>query len=110
MLSRLHRTAEALDGACLRAWGHPDDPAIRDELLSILAWDSSLHPEHAQPAIRSRFAEVHENSVDLSNRLRAAADHPDGAVSLIQQTIQGLRQSLAALMDVLASRPGAGAR
>lgn len=45
--SRFHGRAEALDGACLRAWGHPHDRAIREELLSALEWDDSVHPEHA---------------------------------------------------------------
>ena len=107
MLSRLHRKAEALDGACLRAWGHPHDYAVREELLVVLEWDSSLSPEHARPAIRGLFAEVRGHSVDLSNRLRAIADKPDGAVHVIQQGVQGLRQSLAALMHALDSRRGA---
>ena len=38
MLSRLHRKAEALDSACLRALGHPHDHAVRQELLSALEW------------------------------------------------------------------------
>ena len=38
--------AEALDDACLRAWGHPNDRAIRQELLSALERDDSVHPDH----------------------------------------------------------------
>jgi hypothetical protein len=49
LLSRLHRRAEALDEACLRAWGHPHDPAIQQELLNALELDGSLYPEHARP-------------------------------------------------------------
>ena len=57
MLSRLHRKAEALDAACLRALGHPHDHAVRQELLSALEWDTSYRPEHARPQIRSLFKE-----------------------------------------------------
>lgn len=105
MLSRLYRKAEALDGACLRAWGHPQDHAVRDELLSALEWDSSLHPNHA-PVIRELFVEVHEQSVDLSVRIRATADSPEGAARLIADRVQGLRQRLAALLKALEARRG----
>jgi len=103
LLSRLYRRAEALDGACLRAWGHPQDHSIRDELLSALEWDSSLKPDHA-PVIRELFVEVHDQSVDLSIRIRATADSPEGAARLITQSVQGLRQRLAALMKALDAR------
>ena len=92
-----------MDGACLRAWGHPQDHAIRDELLSALEWDSSLSPDHA-PVIRELFVEVHEQSVDLSVRIRATADSPEGAARLIAQSVQGLRQRLASLMKALETR------
>jgi len=104
LLSRLHRRAEALDEACLRAWGHPHDHAIRQELLSALEWDGSLRPDHARPAIRDHFKQVQDNSVDLSNRLRSSANSPDGAAHVIAQGAQNLRRSLAALIQVLASR------
>ena len=104
MLSRLYRKAEALDGACLRAWGHPQDHSIRDELLSALEWDASLHPAHAQPQIRELFVEVHDQSVDLSLRIRTSADNPETAARQITQGVQGLRQRLAALMKVLDAR------
>jgi hypothetical protein len=38
--------AEALDDACLRAWGHPNDRAIRQELLSALEREDSVRPVH----------------------------------------------------------------
>ena len=102
MLSRLHRRAEALDSACLRALGHPTDHAIRQELLSALEWDDSLHPEHASPAIRQPFDDVHGHSIDLAKRLRSAGDgnshHP------VSQAIESLRKSLAALTHALATR------
>jgi hypothetical protein len=104
LLSRLYRKAEALDGACLRAWGHPRDHAIRDELLSALEWDASLHPQHAQPQIRELFVEVHDQSIDLSLRIRASADNPETTARQIAQGVQGLRQRLAALMKVLDAR------
>jgi hypothetical protein len=69
LLSRLHRRAEALDEACLRAWGHPHDHAIQQELLNALELDGSLHPEHARPIIRDLFKQVHDHSIDLSNRI-----------------------------------------
>jgi hypothetical protein len=75
-LSKLHRRAEALDEACLRAWGHPHDHAIQQELLNALELDDSLHPEHARPLIRDLFKQVHDHSIDLSNRIRSGADNP----------------------------------
>ena len=104
LLSRLHRKAEALDGACLRAWGHPHDHAIRQELLSALEWDHSLHPEQARPLIRDLFKQVHDHSVDLSNRIRSSADNPDGVAHAITHGAQSLRRSLAALKHVLETR------
>ena len=104
MLSRLHRKAEALDAACLRAWGHPHDPAIRQELLDALEWDSSLHPEHAHSLIRNLFKQVHDHSVSLSNRIRSGADNPDSVAHLIAHGTQSLRHNLAMLMQVLAAR------
>ena len=103
MLSKLYRKAEALDGACLRAWGHPHDHSIREELLSALEWDNSLRPDHA-PVIHELFVEVHDHSVDLSMRIRATADSPEAAAGLIAQSVQGLRQRLAILMKALDAR------
>jgi hypothetical protein len=104
LLSRLYRKAEALDGACLRAWGHPRDHSVREELLSALEWDNALHPEHARPQIRELFVEVHDQSVDLSIRLRATADTAEGVQAALAQEIRGLRQRLADLMQVLDTR------
>jgi predicted component of type VI protein secretion system len=78
LLSRLHRRAEALDEACLRAWGHPHDHAIQQELLSALERDGSLYTEHARPLIRDLFKQVHDHFIDRSNRIRSAAGNPDG--------------------------------
>lgn len=103
LLSKLYRKAEALDGACLRAWGHPQDHSVREELLSALEWDNSLRPDHA-PVIRELFVEVHDHSVDLSMRIRATSDSPEGAARLITQSVQSLRQRLGALMKALESR------
>ena len=115
MLSRLHRRAEALDGACLRAWGHPHDHAIRQELLHALEWDASLRPEHARPVIRTLFEQVHDLSVDLSRRIRSSADNPDSVAHVIAQGTQSLRSTLTTLVQVLQARhaeanrvPGAG--
>ncbi len=102
MLSRLHRKAEALDQACLRAHGHPHDYAIRQELLNALEWDASFHPEHASPVIREVFREVHDHSTDLLTRIRSV-DDPAG-VSLPIAEIPSLRQRLAKLVHVLATR------
>jgi hypothetical protein len=104
LLSRLHRKAEALDAACLRAWGHPHDPAIRQELLDALEWDSSLHPEHARSLIRNLFKQVHDHSVSLSNRIRSGAGNPDSVAHVISHDTQSLRQNLAMLTQVLAAR------
>ena len=99
MLSKLHRRAEALDEACLRAQGHPHDHAIRQELLSALEWDDTLHPRHARPVIRDMFQQVHDYSSDLSRRIRSGTGG-----QLIADGIQGLRQGLAALKQALATR------
>lgn len=98
MLSRLHRKAEALDSACLRALGHPHDHAIRQELLSALEWHDADHPEHARPAIRDRFKDVYGHSVALSQHIQSGTTH------LVSDSIEGLRKSLGALRHVLATR------
>jgi len=104
LLSRLHRRADALDGICLRAWGHPNDYSVRQELLNALEWDRSLHPEHARPSIRERFKQVHDHSADLSNRLQSSADNPADVAHVISLSAQSLRRSLATLMHVLETR------
>lgn len=101
MLSRLYRKAEALDQACLRAQGHPHDYDIRQELLSVLEWEDSLHPEHAEPLIRDLFKEVHAQSTDLS--IRIGSNDPQKPALPVAE-IQTLRQRLAKLLDVLATR------
>jgi hypothetical protein len=98
LLSRLHRKAEALDSACLRAFGHPHDHAVRQELLSALEWDASYHPEHARPQIRSLFKEVYDHSAHLSQHIRSDASH------LASDSIASLRRSLGSLTHVLATR------
>ena len=98
LLSRLHRKAEALDAACLRALGHPHDHAVRQELLSALEWDASYHPEHARPQIRNLFKEVHDHSLVLSRHIQSGASH------LAADSIAGLRKSLGSLTHVLATR------
>ena len=103
MLSRLHRKAEALDQACLRASGHPNDYAIRQELLSALEWDASLHPAHADPVIQDLFKQVHDHSIDLSKRIQSDADGSEGLTHPIVE-IQTLRQRLTKLVQVLAAR------
>src|SRR3954468_14029901 len=97
LLSRLYRRAEALDQACLRAQGHPHDYGLRQELLSALEWEDSLHPEHARPLIRELFKEVHDHSPDLSSRIDPQAP----AIPIAD--IQTLRQRLAKLRHVLAT-------
>ncbi|MCA1838254.1 MAG: hypothetical protein LC674_05705 [Actinobacteria bacterium] len=98
MLSRLHRKAEALDAACLRAMGHPHDHAIRQELLSALEWDRTDHPDHARPAIRSLFKDVHDRSANLSQHIQSGASH------LVTDSVASLRRSLGSLTHVLATR------
>jgi DNA recombination-dependent growth factor C len=98
LLSRLHRKAEALDSACLRALGHPHDHAVRQELLSALEWDASYHPEHARPQIRSLFKEVHDRSVKLSLHIQSGANH------LASDSIAALRKSLGSLTLMLSTR------
>jgi hypothetical protein len=98
LLSRLHRKAEALDAACLRALGHPHDHGIRQELLSALEWNASYHPEHASPAIRGMFRDVHDHSADLSHHIQSGTSH------LVSGSIASLRKSLGSLTHVLAKR------
>ena len=106
MLSRLQRRAEALDEACLRAQGYPNDHKAQQELLVALEWDATYHPEHAHPAIRDLFKQVHDHSTALWQRLQSAADESDAPAYRIDE-INSLRQRLAELQKVLAARRGA---
>ena len=106
MLSRLHRNAESLDMACLRALGHPHDHAIREELLNALECDAAQHPHHARPLIRELFRHVHDHCADLANRVRSNAADPAVAVDVIVVSVPSLRVRLAALIQVLATRHG----
>ena len=105
MLSRLHRRVEALDSACLRALGHPHDPAVRDELLSALEWEDSCDPAHAHSIIRDTFKTVLDHSMDLAHHLRpgAAETAPDPVAPVVPR-IEKLRASLARMAHVLATR------
>jgi hypothetical protein len=98
VLSRLHRRAEALDAACLRALGHPHDHAIRQELLSALEWDRVDHPDHARPAIRGLFKDVHDHSAVLSQHIQSGTSH------LVSDSIATLRKSLGSLTHILSAR------
>lgn len=102
LLSRLHRRAEALDQACLRAHGHPHDYAIRQELLSALEWEASLHPRLTPLVIREVFKEVHDYSTDLLIRIQSA-DDPTALAHPIAE-IPSLRRRLAKLLQTLAAR------
>lgn len=97
-MSRLHRKAETLDAACLRALGHPHDHAVRQELLSALEWDRSDDPDHARPAIRSLFKDVHDHSAALSRHIQSGASH------LISGSIASLHKSVGSLTHTLATR------
>jgi hypothetical protein len=94
----LHRKAEALDAACLRAMGHPHDHAVRQELLSALEWDRFDHPDHARPTIRNLFKEVHDHSAALSQHIQSGASH------LASDSMASLRRSLGGLTHILATR------
>ena len=98
MLSRLNSKAEALDAACLRSMGHPHDHAIRQELLRALEWDKADHPDHARPAIRTLFKDVHDHSAVLSQHIQSGASH------LVSGSIASLRKSLGSLTHILANR------
>jgi hypothetical protein len=102
LLSRLHRKAEALDRACLRAQGHPEDYSIREELLSALEWEDSLRPDHARATIRESFSVVHEQSTVLAVVLRAR--RAGSANVTIGPLLLGLRRNLGTLLQVLAVR------
>ena len=94
---------EALGDACLRAWGHPDDYAIRQEILSALESDDGLRSEHAGLLLRNQMKQVQGHTASLPNDIRSDADHRDAAAS-IYHGIQSLRRSLAALVLDLAAR------
>lgn len=102
--NRLYGKAEALGDACLRAWGHPDDYAIRQEILSALESDDGLRSEHASLLLGSQMKQVQGHAASLSNDIRSDADHRDAAASTIYLGIQTLRRSLAALVLDLAAR------
>jgi hypothetical protein len=101
LLSRLYRKAEAVEQACLRAQGHPHDNAIRQELLSALEWEDSIHPKHARPLIRALFREVHDHSTELASRLT----QNNSQVAPVRMTeVQTFRQGLSRLLHALATR------
>lgn len=104
MLSRLHRRVEALDSACLRALGHPHDPAIRQELLSALEWEDSCNPTHARSVIRDTFQSVVDHSRDLAHHLRPGAAAASDPAAPVVPRIEKLRASLARMAHVLATR------
>jgi hypothetical protein len=104
LLSRLHRRAEALDSACLRALGHPHDSAIRQELLAALEWEESCEPSHARTVIRQTFKSVVDHSVELAHMLRHGNDAPVDADHPVVPRIEKLRASLARLTHTLATR------
>lgn len=104
MLSRLHRRAEALDSACLRALGHPNDPAIRQELLSALEWEETCDPAHARSVIRETFRSVVDHSMELAHHLRHGPEEAPGALHPVVPRIEKLRASLARLTHALATR------
>ena len=66
---------EALDASCLRTLGHRHNHAIQQELLGALELDA-LFPEHARPLICDLFKQVHDHSIDRSNRIRSGTDKP----------------------------------
>lgn len=103
MLSRLNRRAEALDGLCLQAWGHPTDYDVRQELLAALETVRSEQPEHAHPVIQELFKQVHDRSAELSRRIQSAT-HQEAVAHAIIHGVQDLRQALAALTQALANR------
>ncbi len=78
--------------------GHPHDHAIRQELLSALEWDRDDHPDHARPAIRNLFREVHDHSAALSQHIQSGTSH------LVSDSVASLRKSLGSLTHVLATR------
>jgi hypothetical protein len=84
--------------------GHPQDPAIRQELLSALEWDASLRPDHARSTIRELFREVHDHSLDLAKHLQSAGDAASNGYHHVAHGIERLRKSLGALKHVLATR------
>jgi hypothetical protein len=104
LLSRLHRKAEALDSACLRALGHPNDHAIRQELLSALEWEPTLRPDHARPSIRDRFHQVYGHSIELAKHLSIAEPAAGDGHHPVRHGIERLRNSLAELTHALATR------
>ena len=104
MLSSLHRRAETLDAACLRALGHPGDHSIRQELLSALEWEPALQPDHARPSIRERFSDVRKHSLELAHRLRSSGHDAGDGHHPVRHGVESLRHSLAGLTHVLATR------
>jgi hypothetical protein len=102
--NRFHERAEALDDACLRAWGHPDDYAIRQEILSALEWDDGFRAEQAGLLLRKQMKQVQGHAAVLSDGSRPGADHRDAAAHSLYQGIRSFRRSLVALVHDLAAR------
>lgn len=102
--SRVLGKTEALDDECLRALGHPHDHAIRQELLSALESDDSLHPAHGSLLLRDPLEQVPDHSADLASSIRPGTDNPDVAAYSIYHGIQSLCRSLTARLQMLAAR------
>jgi hypothetical protein len=100
--NRLRERAEALDDACLRAWGHPDDYAIRQEILSALEWDDGFRAEQAGLLLRRQMKQVQGHAAGLSDGIRPGADHRYVAAHALYHGIQSFRRSLVALVHDLA--------
>lgn len=93
-----------MDSACLRALGHPHDPAVREELLSALEWEDSCDPQHARSIIRETFKSVVDHSMDLAHHLRPGAEAAADPAAPVVPRIEKLRASLAKLAHALATR------
>ncbi|MGD9882491.1 MAG: hypothetical protein AB7U95_20455 [Reyranella sp.] len=104
--SKVQEKTEVLDGECLRALGHPNDHAIRQELLSALEGDDSIHPGHAGSWLRDRPEQVRDHFAVLSSVVHADTSNPDTEARSLCHGIQSLYRGLAARVQVLAACRG----
>lgn len=97
---------EALDGDCLRALGHPHDHAIRQELLSALEWDDSLHPAPVGPLPGNQLQGTRVDSADPRAGIPSGTGKPDGAGASSRHGIMTACRKLAARVHFLVACHG----
>ena len=103
---KLQEKTETLDDDCLRSLGHPHDHAVRQELLSALEGDESLHPRHAGLAPSGRPEQGLEHSADVAGGIASGTSNRDMETRSLCHAIQRVCRGLADRVQVLAAYRG----